>query len=131
MSHLIGTGFVFGLPEHIKFDPNKPYTCCLLCGAVYQGALDLKVPPGHEPYNSIIAKLAQNVRASWAQDHAKLEHTVEEHVLLQRSGRAMMPLAAQRLSALGIIPLADMITDSEIADALAKASPIYDLEIQS
>jgi hypothetical protein len=128
--HLIATGFVFGLPKDHDFDPSKPYTCCLLCGAVYQGALDLKVPPGHEPKNSILAKLAKNNRDNWADLHARTDHTPEQHQQLRQSGRFATPDAAQRLSALGIFSLNDLVMDDEIKAALANAKPFYDMEIR-
>lgn len=121
---LIGTGFAVGLEQltNFEFDLNRPYTACLLCGVVYQSEIDRKVPPGEEPHNSLIARIAKERRGNWARAHAATEHTLDEHAELARSGRTMTPQAAQKLSAYGIIDITDMVVDDEVADALAKAS---------
>jgi len=120
LKQVIMAGLVFGVPENV-FDSNKPYVACRLCGGVFQGPLDLRVPPGHEPENSLIAKLAKNRRDDWAATHATKEHTEDEHRLLRLSGRFATPIASQRLAALGIISIVDAVIDDEIPHALAEA----------
>lgn len=129
--HLVATGMVLGLPDGFEFDKTKPYTACCLCGAVYQGALDLRVPPGHEPHNSIIARLAKNNRDAWASEHARKEHKESEHMALRRSGRFATPEASQKLAALGIVSLVDMILDDEVSNALKEGSPMPEREVEN
>jgi hypothetical protein len=127
----IATGFLFGIPDGLNFTTEKPYTACRLCGAVFQGPLDLKVPPGHEPENSMIARLAKLKRDDWARTHARREHTQNEHDDLKRSGRFATPIAAGRLSAMGIFSIIDMVTDDEVASALKEAKAIPDREVEN
>jgi hypothetical protein len=109
-SHLIATGFVFNDPE-LQFDPNFPHTCCLICGAVYQTAVDRL-----SPNDSAFAKAG---RKRWAEDHA-LDHSPKQHKELRESGCMCTPEAAQRLAAFGIISLTDLVLNVEVSDALSQ-----------
>lgn len=126
---IIATGFAFGLSKDQGFNVDKPYTGCLLCGAVFQGPLDLRVPPGHEPENSLIARLAQLKRKEWAVEHAK-QHTDHERQMHRLSGRFATPEAAQVLSAQGVFSIVDLVIDDEISNALGEASAIPIREIE-
>lgn len=126
---IIAQGYLFGRPTNLNFNPNKPYVSCMLCGAVFQGPLDLRVPPNHEPENSLIARLAKNKRDEWAEEHAT-QHTEHEHMMYRLSGRFATPEAAQKLAALGTFSVLDLVIDDEVSNALAeaKAIPIDDVE---
>jgi len=121
---VIAAGFMLGLPGELEFNPDRPYAGCLLCGAVFQSKLDLRVPPGHEPHNSLIAKLAKEKRDEWRYKHFNNEHTAREREIHIMSGRFAMPEAAQALSQRGIFSIVDMVIDDEVSNALAEASPI-------
>lgn len=127
--HVIATGFAFGLPSELAFDVDKPYAGCLICGQVYQGPLDLKVPPNHTPDNSMIARLAKLKRDDWSRKHAAT-HTEHEHRMHRLSGRFATPEAAQALSAMGIFSVIDLIVDDEVSNALgeAKAMPTKEVD---
>jgi hypothetical protein len=127
--HVIASGFAFGLPKDQRFNINKPYTGCLICGAVFQGPLDLRVPPGHEPQNSLIAKLAQLKRKEWAEAHSKT-HSDHERRMHRLSGRFATPEASQMLAAQGVFSVIDLVVDDEVSSALAeaKAIPIREIE---
>lgn len=127
---IIASGLAIDLPSDLRFDINKPYSGCNLCGAVYQGPLDLRVPPGHLPENSMIAKLAYDAREEWRLKHSKT-HSEMEHRMLALSGRWATPEAAQRLAALGIMSVVDMVIDDEVASALAEGSSIPEKEVES
>lgn len=126
---IIAWGFLFNAPTDLNFDPDKPSVSCLICGKVFQGPLDLKVPPGHEPENSLIARLAKLKRDEWAANHAK-EHTEREHHMLRLSGRFATPEAAEKLATLGTFSIIDLIIDDEVANALgtARSIPIDEIE---
>jgi len=129
---LVGTGFTSGLKTlpGLQFDPEFPYTACLLCGEVYQSVIDRKVPAGATPINSLLAKVAKERRDVWARSHAAQEHTTREHTQLALSGRTMTPEAAFTLAAFGLIPLIDMVIDEEVSDALARSNAIPNVDAQ-
>jgi hypothetical protein len=118
---VVAQGYAFFLPDEMEFDPDKPYTGCLLCGEVFQSRMDRRVPPGHEPHNSMIAKLAQEHRRNWAKSHSSKKHTETERRQHRMSGRFAMPEAAQNLAAMGLFSVIDIVIDNEVQDALAKA----------
>jgi hypothetical protein len=121
MPNIIAKGFAIGLPEEHGLNLGYPYIACLLCGAVFQGPLDIRVPAGHEPHNSLIALLAQTKRKEWAERHNKKNHTEKEKIDLTLSGNFATPLAAQKLAAKGIFSIIDLVMDNEVAAALAEA----------
>lgn len=118
--NLIATGLVdkriFAWKD-IEFDPEQPYTCCLVCGTIYQTADDRN---GGTRSTSIECYWR---RKRWAENHAKT-HTEKEHYQLFMSGYTMTAQAAQRLAAYGIVPFGDMVLSEETASALAEASAI-------
>lgn len=126
---IIARGFLINSPKDLNFDPSKPNVSCLICGAVFQGPLDLRVPPGHEPENSLIARLAKLKRDEWAKKHA-LQHTEHEHMMHKLSGRFATPEAAQKLAALGTFSIIDLVIDDEITNVLgtARSIPIDEIE---
>jgi hypothetical protein len=111
------------------FDPNQPYSACRICGEVFQTALDRRIPVGHEPSNSLVARLAKLKRDEWRRQHHGT-HSAYQHRMLALSGATCTPEAAQRLSSLGIIPISDMVLDDEVSEALAEANstPTDDVE---
>jgi hypothetical protein len=115
-------GFLVGRETltNFEFNPGFPYTYCRLCGEVYQGVLDRRVPAGHLPENSLIAKLAYDARMEWTFKHAHT-HPEKEHNALRASNRAMTPEAANRLAAYGVFSVTDMVTDAEVSEALKEA----------
>lgn len=98
----------------IEFDPDQPYRCCLLCGAIYQ-------PP--------TARNTGVARQLWAEIHAK-SHSEDEHASLANSGRFCTPEAAFRLAPFGVFSLTDLALDNEVMHALKEAprAPINDVE---
>jgi hypothetical protein len=60
----------------------------------------------------------------WATAHSRT-HTALEKTALHGSGLWLLPEAAYKLAAYGIIPLQDLVQDDEVKDALrqAPASP--------
>lgn len=117
--NLIVQGFPISVDPNVSplFDPNKPYAGCLLCGEVFQSALDREVPPGHEPGNSLIAYLAFLRRTRWRKDHS-LSHSSLERESLVKSQRFATPEAAQELSKYGMFSLIDLANDDEVSNAL-------------
>lgn len=119
--HLVATGLAVGLKGLIglKFDLDKPYTGCRICGTVYQSdtdrALDSNDPIGH--------LVATERRRLWSVAHAST-HSTGEHVELAMSGRWCTPAAAYKMACLGIVPLSDMVLDEAVADALRKAPAV-------
>ena len=122
---VIATGIAVGLNEltGLLFDINCPWTCCRVCGAIYQSKLDRTVGDlGHN-------LTAMELRREWSVRHARL-HTEKEHLSLALSGRSVTPEAAEKLAAFGVIPLVDMVMDEEVKSSLAEARaiPINDAE---
>lgn len=114
--------------EGMKFNPDKDYRACLICGAVYQSWLDRNyqhLPVG--PYKKRLAASAKQRRDNWADKHART-HSYYEHVLLKMSGLSMTPEAAKKLAAFGLLPISDMMLDfysgGEITAALKESVPI-------
>lgn len=116
---LIGSGFAVGLEtlEGLLFKPNAPFRACLICGEVYQSAID------RNPANEAERAEATIQRQLWANRHAKT-HTDREHHLLRISGNSMTPEAAKKLAAYGLIPVGDMIMSEEHEEALLESKPI-------
>lgn len=127
---LIAQGLIFNQDPDDGFNKDRPWVSCQLCGAVYQGPLDLRVPPGHLPENSMIAKLAQNRRNEWALKHSKT-HSEHEHNMYRLSGRFATPEAAQKLAARGIMSIVDMVMDDEVENALKEGKPVPIDEVQN
>jgi len=123
---LLASGFYF--PHQDDPNPlnsNKPYCGCLLCGEVFQSALDLNVPPGHEPSNSLIARLAYDRRTRWRQEHKCLPAAPSR----KRPGTYATPEAAQVLASLGVFSLIDLVLDDEVSSALKESQPYYERRI--
>jgi hypothetical protein len=126
---LVATGLAFGLDtlEGLQFDILKDYTCCLLCGEVYQSDYDrhpsLKLSTWL-PSTDDVARFALLMRKEWSRKHALTEHTEKEHADLAASGRFCTPDAALKLAAFGIISVTDLALDDEVQDALRQSSPI-------
>ena len=101
-----------------KFDLNKPYAGCGICGEVYQTDLDRA---GDDPF------YAFTKRTEWRNAHART-HSDNEHRLLKNSGLLALPEAAQRLASYGIIPLTDSVKNDEVPIALLESprAPIND-----
>jgi hypothetical protein len=129
--HVVGTGFLVGKEEltNFLFDPSKPYSACRICGEVFQTELDRRIPPGHEPHNSLIARLGKLRRDEWRKTHHGT-HTEQQHNMLALSGSFATPEAAQKLAQMGIIPISDMVLNDESEAALAEgsATPTEDAE---
>lgn len=111
----IATGLAVGLKEiGIEFEPDKPFVCCVICGAIRQTP--------HDRTNKNVLWGLRNRRA-WAEKHRKL-HSEREHRQLRNSGLSMTPEAAKKLAAFGVIPVMDMVMNEETAVALLESSPI-------
>src|SRR5205823_20815 len=120
---VIAQGFAFFLPGTLEFDPNRPYTGCLLCGEVFQSRIDRRVPEGHLPHNSLIAKLAFDRRQKWVDEHYRT-HSEYEHRQHRLSGRFATPDAAQKLASFGLFSAVDIVIDNEVENALKNAPVI-------
>lgn len=125
--HILGSGFAQPI-EGMKFNPDKDYRACLICGAVYQSWLDRNyqhLPVG--PFKENLAARAKEQRDRWADNHAR-KHTRYEHELLKMSGLSMTPGAAKKLAAFGLLPISDMMLDffagGEITAALKESVPV-------
>lgn len=118
--HLFLTTSIVGRSQltNFEFDPDKPYTFCCICGALYQDEAQRKIMA-----DSSVERIAHAtlLRRTWAQNHAKT-HTDREHAQLRLSGRAVTPEAAMRLVPYGISPLTDMVLSGEHEHA-AKTAP--------
>jgi hypothetical protein len=127
MTQLLASGLYFPHPDSdYKLNTDRPYCGCLLCGEVFQSSIDLNVPPGHEPSNSLIARLAYDRRLRWRQEHQCLPHAP----CRKRPGTFATPEAAQVLAALGIFSLIDLVMDDEVSSALSESQPIHERGIQ-
>lgn len=93
------------------FDPNRPYTGCLICGRVFQD----------DDYLT---------RQVWSFKHAKT-HKAKEHFELWMSGNWCTPEAAQVFAAFGIIALSDMVWSEEHKQALLESKPIIVKEVET
>jgi hypothetical protein len=126
MPRLILTGLAIGLDQltNLVFDKDKPFRCCLICGAVCQTEGGRNAVTEQE-----VAREAYK-RQVWAAKHAKT-HSILQHEQLKRSGNTMTPEAANRLVAFGLIPAIDAVTSDEINSALYESSPIPFNDCQS
>lgn len=107
-----GTPFI---PADSDFDPKFPHSFCYLCGAVYQSELDrLPTPKFKDRYN------AESKRSIWRHKHSD-SHSMAEHIAYRASGRQFTPIAAHRLSQIGIIPISDTVFDDEVRHATETA----------
>lgn len=107
---LILTGMLVGESHDFTmqiFDQSRPHTWCNLCGQVFQSELQRNFMHG-----TIDEVRATAERKNWSYRHART-HTELEHLRLVKSGRVCTPEAAQKLVALGIIPISDMIHDDD------------------
>src|SRR4051812_14424514 len=93
---LTGLAIHTGL-TNFTFDKDKPFACCLICGAVYQTNRDRDSVTSSQ----LIDALA--IRNDWRQRHSRM-HTQKEHELLAMSGQWCTPEAAQKLAPFGIVP---------------------------
>lgn len=105
------------------FDPGSPYRACLICGAIYQSALD------RSPAVGPIKNRAAAKRQRWADNHSK-KHSRIEHERLRISGMSMTPTAANKLAAFGLLPISDISRRREVREALLEANsmPFNDSE---
>lgn len=128
-TNLIATGCAVGLGQlsNFLFRPDKPFRACLLCGSIRQDGLDRTINSDSDLMTVLAAK---DRRDEWARRHARV-HSAAEHNALAQSGLSMTPEAASRLAAYGVIPLADLAQDSNIAQAMLEASaiPTVDAEV--
>lgn len=114
---LYTTGMLVKHPD-MEFDPKYPYRACMICGQVFQ-------PPFFRQDHPTATQVLQceELKANWAKRHSK-SHPDHEHLSLIRSGRMCTPEAAQVLCNFGLIPITDLVTDDEVAHALATAPRI-------
>lgn len=89
-----------------EFLLDRPYTCCCICGKVFQSKLDRTAITLEDQYR------ATERRKRWSHKHAKT-HTTRQHRDLERSGAFMTPDAAMKLASFGIISVADMSLNNE------------------
>lgn len=129
---IVAHGLAVGLDstDGLLFDATKPYRYCRICGVVYQTERDRNPPErkvdirGVRDLEHVLWQADVYERQiRWSVKHAGT-HTNSEHELLAMSGLYMMPEAAEKLSAFGIISIRDLVMDDETSDALRKASPI-------
>ena len=118
------TGMAIGLESlaNLSFNPRTSYSCCRICGKVYQSDLDRKQLV--EPHNLKLRVEAYELRRIWALKHADT-HPEYQHHQLRRSGLFCTPEAANKLAAFGIIDLEQLADlQSEGNAAYAESSPI-------
>lgn len=118
--HVFAIGTAIGL-EHLtglNFDLGRPYTCCRICGAVFQSDKDRIAV--ETDFSKVVA---MSIRKAWSISHAK-GHSDREHLLLAYSGAWCTPEAAQRLAAFGIIAVSDAVRSNEHEQALAEARAV-------
>ena len=118
-NRLVAHGLAVGLETltNLKFKPDKPYTYCRICGAIFQNE-------NSRTASTVLKEaLAKEERRVWSLNHAKT-HTLQEHTTLVVSGLWLMPEAANKLAAFGVIPLADSVINEESNNALRESSPI-------
>ena len=110
--------------DGMKFDPNKPYRGCLICGTLFQSTLDRLESP-----LPIQIQTASTLRHQWAHTHSNT-HTDREHLALSLSGRWCTPEAALKFAPHGIYALGDMVMSDETAHAmrLAPRAPSDDVQ---
>lgn len=116
---LVFTGLALNHPD-LLFDPNYPYTCCLLCGVVYQTTQD------REPQQTVHALLN---RRRWSFEHAT-KHEEREHEALAASGLWCTPEAAIKLAGYGLVNAIDLVMSDEIESAYKEAHviPVQDCQ---
>lgn len=128
--HLVAEGLLVAEDDFYKlvFDPQYPYTYCLLCGAVYQPPAQRK--PVLNPQESLAHENAPNdtavkrrARQAWSHRHAS-KHSIKEHRMLALSGRRFTPEAQAKLAPLGIVALTDIALSPEHAQAAREAPRI-------
>lgn len=112
----------------MDFDAQSPYSGCRLCGALFQSALD------RTPVKTLEQEIqAVTWRREWTLKHAK-EHPTQEHIALERSGMWATPEATQKLAAVGIVPVSDIVRSQhgdgshEQAGLSASRVPVEDSE---
>lgn len=120
------------------FDSQSPFSCCRLCGALYQhpddrrckSFLDTGQLIEHKMLNGesyftgsqlavVILDECTSRRQSWRLAHEAKYHTVAEIEAFAKTGYALTPEAAHKLAPYGITPLGNM--SEEIVDALYTA----------
>lgn len=128
--HLVASGFAVGLTSltGLEFDPTCDYTCCLICGVVFQSNLERNPSYYLSASNKLftiadVGMYAQSIRREWSKNHAKL-HTEHEHNQLKLSGRWATPEAACKLAAYGIFSASDAVLDNEVSAALLESKPV-------
>lgn len=107
------TGATVGLNTlaGLLFDPDKPFTGCRVCGAIYQSPQDRR-------YGD--TEVTREGRRLWSVVHSR-RHLPGEHVALAKSGKWCTPEAAKELAAFGVITLDD---GDEYVAALLESNPI-------
>jgi hypothetical protein len=115
---MIISGIAFKLAE-LLFDPNAPYTCCRICGSVFQSTLDRH---GSAPVEALLK------RRAWSFYHAST-HSEHEHRMLKLSGNWCTPEAAKKLTPFGIIDLVGLVMDDEIESAYKEADKEVDVAL--
>lgn len=130
------------------FNIDAPFSACRICGTIYQSKFDrlcrtyLEEGRLVENYNPLTRhssftgdlvatntlEIATERRARWRRLHERRYHTVKEIAVLQSTGFAFTPEAANKLAPYGITPLGNM--HEEIVNALFEAprAPYVDVE---
>ena len=121
---LFGAGFAIGLETlvNLEFRADRPYRACLLCGRIYQTDDDRDL--------SVCNSLnAVGRRQEWALIHAQ-RHPASLHRQLRQSGNGILPEAAYKLAAFGLIDISGLLFDEEIKAAYAESSatPTFDAD---
>ena len=115
-------GPVIGLPADIPFRADREYTFCCICGELFQPELE-RVPD--QRYTREVQAQSLSIQRWWADSHNKT-HPDWEHRQYKLSGRFLTPEATFRLVPYGIIPLSDLIFDSDSAAAGLEAPRMSD-----
>lgn len=124
--HVFAVGAAIGL-DHLNglvFDLSRPYTCCRICGAVFQSDRDRKA--NQTDFDQVVA---MSIRKGWSINHAK-GHSDKEHLMLAYSGAWCTPEAAHKLAAFGIIAVSDAVRSNEHQQALAEAKAVMNNDVE-
>lgn len=115
-------GPVIGLPDEIPFRCDREYTFCRLCGDIFQPELERV---SDREYTKVIQRRSLQLQKMWSDFHNR-RHSAQEHLSLERSGRFLTPEATMALVPYGVIPLSDLVSDSECAQAGLEAPRMSD-----
>lgn len=123
-------GAAIGLEEipGLLFKPTRPNCYCRICGAVFQSDYDRNpewFKNSIEFCNSVdlVSIYATSLRKEWSIKHSR-SHTDAEHRHLALSGQFLLPEAAHKLAAFGVVDVKGMVMDKEIEAAYAEAPAI-------